>query len=70
MLAGEALSRRNCRKKSRYKTENRARIVGMISAAREAAVLYPYECPHCGEWHLTKQARGQRPITATSSGIL
>jgi predicted RNA-binding Zn-ribbon protein involved in translation (DUF1610 family) len=70
MLAGEALSRRNCRKKSRYKTENRARIVGMISAAKESATLYPYECPHCGQWHLTRQQRDRKPITGESSGIL
>lgn len=70
MLAGEALSRRNCRRKARYKSENRARIVGMWSAAKEEATLYPYLCPHCGGWHLTRQERGARPITGESSGIL
>lgn len=69
MLAGEAKSRRNCRRKSSYKTEQRARIVGQNAAGRGGKTLWTYQCQHCREWHLTSHYQTSAPITPSSSGI-
>lgn len=69
MLAGEAKSRRNCRRKASYKTEQRARIVGQNAALRSDKSLWPYQCQHCREWHLTSHYQSSAPITPSSSGI-
>lgn len=61
--------KRNCRKKARYYSETRARIIGHIQAAKKEITLWPYSCPECGRWHLTRKKNNARPITAESSGI-
>ena len=67
----KTLSQRNCRKKGKYPTEARARILGAYKAKPDFP-LWPYVCPECGKWHLTKR-RGegavQPPIVAGDSGI-
>lgn len=61
-------AKRNCRKKVRYPTEQRARIVGACKG--HAEMLWPYLCPICSHWHLTsKQQHGTTPITPNNSGI-
>lgn len=59
---------RNCRRKSVFPTEQRARAV--CSLKMTDGVQWPYQCPVCSRWHLTSQAiEGVRPIEAGKAGI-
>lgn len=59
----------NCRRKGVYPTEARARILGAFKAVCSHP-LWPYVCPECGGWHLTKQPqKGVTPIEAGKAGI-
>lgn len=64
-------SRINCGKKAPFATEARARTCGKLRLAKtDLDMLWPYECRHCGKWHLTKKNQwGTRPITAQNSGV-
>lgn len=62
-------SKANCRKKARYPTEHRARIIGQVSSMRRGVTLWPYRCPHCEQWHLTRRWLPVPSITAEKSGI-
>ena len=65
------ISQKNCRKKTAYHSEARARIVGSYGAGSgRDAPLWPYVCHECGHWHLTrKEQGGMAPITTGNSGI-
>jgi len=66
-MTDEKKARRNCRRKVKYPSELRARIVGSNTTTD---MLWPYQCPICRAWHLTsKQQHGTTPITNGNSGI-
>jgi hypothetical protein len=63
-------SQKNCRNKGSYPNESRARILGAYKASG-VDPLWPYACPECDGWHLTKLPQpGVRPIMPGASGIL
>jgi hypothetical protein len=52
--------RKMCRHKNRYADEHAARAAGMISLEQHNlgySKLWPYQCPLCSRWHLTKKYR-------------
>lgn len=56
-----------CAEKVRYPSEAAARAVGQASIRRVGGLarLWPYACPVCRGWHLTKwPAEGMAAITA------
>lgn len=38
-----------------HKNAYRTRAIALMTAAKLEVVLYVYKCPHCREFHLTKQ---------------
>jgi hypothetical protein len=60
---------RNCRKKKKYGSEEKARMFGWGRVAKGGGNLWPYLCPVCSDWHLTSQANERKPITYASSGL-
>jgi hypothetical protein len=67
-MTDDKKARRNCRKKARYPTEARARIIGAVGGRVD--LLWPYHCKICDHWHLTrKQQHGTPPIMPGQSGI-
>ena len=42
-------------KKLKYDTKRIALSVAARALKLNGHVLYPYRCPHCRSWHLTKQ---------------
>ena len=42
-----------CDRKSQYGTKSRAKEYAAILTRRFGDKMYPYECPACGQWHLT-----------------
>mgnify|MGYP000976653293 CR=1 FL=1 len=56
-----------CERKTRYETEQTARLTGrrIIREGDNAPDrLWPYACPNCKGWHLTKR-QGQKRIAIT-----
>jgi hypothetical protein len=53
-----------CYKKSRYPTEQRARLYADKAEADRGVKLRVYSCPICMGWHMTKQMLNHDPNTA------
>jgi ribosomal protein L32 len=51
---------RSCLDKRAYPTRTDARRAKRIMASKKRCVFSIYFCSHCGNWHLTHQARGMR----------
>jgi hypothetical protein len=50
------IERAACERKVNYRTKAEARDKASVRSRGDGVALYPYECPVCSRWHLTRMA--------------